>query len=136
MIEPDFRKKLFRSKMPEIYWKNQLFGISSRFIHYFFLTFCSKMRFSNAQNMAESDFREKIFSGRKCRKYAGNRRFCRFSLDFFYIFRCFFSHKNISDIAFSFVRSFVRSRARSYFHYQVGPISMLLVPIEIHFHVS
>ena len=30
-----------------------------------------------------------------------------------------FSRKNISGIAFSFVLSFVRLRARSYFHYQV-----------------
>ena len=36
-------------------------------------------------------FEKIFFSGRKCRKYAGNRRFCRFSLDFFLIFRCFFT---------------------------------------------
>ena len=71
------------------------------------------MCFSNAQNMAKSDFRENFFSGRKCRKYAGNRRFCRFSLDFFHIFRCSFSHKSFNDIVFTFVRSFLRSFIRS-----------------------
>ena len=66
---------------------------------------------------------------------AGNCCFCRFLSDFFLIFRCFFSHKNMSDITFSFIFSFVRSFVRSlvrsfvhsYFHYQVGPISMWLV---------
>ena len=59
--------------------------------------------------MTEPDFRKTYFSGRKCRKYTGNHRFYRFSLDFFLIFRSFFSNKNISDIAFSFVRSFLPS---------------------------
>ena len=138
---PIFEKNFFPAEnagnMPE----NHLFGISSRFSHYFFLTFCSKMRFSNAQNMVESDLREKNFSGRKCWKYAGNRRFCRFSLDFFHIFRCFFSHKNIIDIAFSFVRfllcSFVRLLVRAlvrtfilftfYIYHKVGPMCIVLV---------
>ena len=53
------------------------------------------MRFSNAQNMAESNFWEKIFSNRKCRKYVGNSRFCRFSSDYFLIFRCFFHTKTL-----------------------------------------
>ena len=53
--------------------------------------------------------------------------FADFHWTFFLIFRIF-SHKNIYDIAFSFVSSFVRSFVRSYFHYyQVGPISMWLV---------
>ena len=64
------------------------------------------MCFSNAKNMAKSNFWEKFFSGRK---YAGNRRFCRFSLDFFHIFRCSFSHKSFNDIVFTFVRSHARS---------------------------
>ena len=99
-----FSKNLFfRPKMPEICRKNRFFGFLSRFHHLFFLIFCTKTRISNAQNMAESNFREN----------AGN----------------------ILEIAVSFVRSFVpRSfvhmlvrRARSYFHYQVGPISIWLV---------
>ena len=79
----------------QICWKNQFFGISSRFSHYFF-DFCSKMCFSNAQNMAKSDFREKI----------------SVSADFlwhFSTFRCSFSHKSFNDIVFSFVRLSVLS---------------------------
>ena len=87
--------------------------------------------------MAESNFWEKFFYGRKYGKYAGNCRFCKFSLDFFHIFRCFF-HTLVISLFRLFVRSFVRSfvRARSYFHYQVGPISMWLVLLHFSFLLS
>ena len=67
---------------------------------------------------------------------AGNMAEIAVSADFLWTFSTYFvcivfSHKTISDIAFSFVRlfvrSFVHSHARSCFHYQVGPISMWLV---------
>ena len=55
----------------------------------------------------------------------------------FSLYFVFFSHKNIYDIAFSFLRSFVRLFVRSYFHYyQVGPISMWLVSSQIEFENS
>ena len=56
MTEPDFRKKFFQPKIPEICRKTRFFDIFSRFLHYFFQIFCTKMRISNAHNMAESDF--------------------------------------------------------------------------------
>ena len=97
MTEPEFRKTFFPAKnagnMPE----KPVFGIFSRFHHYFFLIFCTKTRISNTHNMTGSDFWEIFFSGRKHRKYDGNRRFCRFSLDFFLIFHCFFT-QNIINI--------------------------------------
>ena len=51
--------------MLEISRKIRFFGISSRFHRYFFLIFCTKMRISNAKNMAAFDFWENFFSGRK-----------------------------------------------------------------------
>ena len=92
MTEPDFRKTYISGRKCQ---KNRFIGIFSRFLHLFFLIFCSKMRIRNAQNMAESDFVEKFFFGWKCRKYAGNPRFCRFSSDFFLIFYSFFHTKTL-----------------------------------------
>ena len=73
-----------------------------------FSNFLHKEAYQECSTHARVRLLRNFFSGRKYRKYAGNRRFCRFSLDFFLIFRVFFSHKNIYDIAFFFVRSFVR----------------------------
>ena len=57
-----FSKILFyRPKMPEIYRKNRLFGIFSRFHHLLFLIFCTKMHIRNVQNTTESDFWENFF---------------------------------------------------------------------------
>ena len=88
---PIFEKHIFLAEnagnMPE----KPVFWHFLEILSLVFSIFCSKMCISNTHNMAESDFWEKFFSGRKCRKYAGNRRFCRFSLDFFLIFRCFFT---------------------------------------------
>ena len=113
--------------MLEICRKNQFFGISSRFSHFFFRLFAQRCVLAMLKTWLRPIFKKIFFPA----KNAGNCRFCRFSLDFFHIFRCFFfSHKNISDIAFLFVRLFVHMLvrcARSYFHYQVGPISMWLV---------
>ena len=68
--------------MPE----KQFFDISSRFSHYFFLTFCSKMRFRNAQNMVESDFREKFFPAEN----AGNMPEIAVCADFLWTFSTYF----------------------------------------------
>ena len=101
----------FRPKMPEIiYARKTSFLAFPQDLVIIFFTFCSKMRFRNAQNMAESDFREKIFSGRKCRKYAENRRFCRFSA---HISVVLFHTKTLVISLFSFVLSFVCSFVRS-----------------------
>ena len=108
--------------------------------------------------MAESNLRKKIA---KSAKNAGNMPEITVFVDFHRTFSLsfvVFSRKNISDIAFlfvrsfvpsfvrlfvcSFVRSFVRSFirsfvrlfvcARSFFHYQVGPISVSACFLPIH----
>ena len=72
--------------------------------------------------MAESDFQEKFVSPEN----AGNMPEIAVSAYFLWTVSTYFvvfSHKNISDITFSFVRSIVHS----YFNYQVSAISMWLV---------
>ena len=65
-------KKFFRPKIPEICRKNRFFGIFSRFHHWFYLIFCTKMRISNAHNIGQVRFLRKNFFRPKmpeiCRK--------------------------------------------------------------------
>ena len=72
-----------------------------------FLIFFSKMCFSNAQNMAKSDFREKILP-------AGNMLEIAVSADFLWTFSTYFVVLfHTKALMISFLRSFVRSHARS-----------------------
>ena len=93
----------FRPKMLEICRKKKrFFGIFSRFRHQFSLIFLLKMRFSNAQNMAESNFREKNFSG--------NMLEIAVSADFLWTFSAYFVVLfRTKTILISLFRSFVRS---------------------------
>ena len=77
---------------------------------------------------------EKNFFRSKIPEICRKSPFLQILFGFFPLFRCSFSYKNITDIAFSFVRSSVRSFVRSYFHYQLGPISMWLVFMQTLLH--
>ena len=92
VTEPDFWKKIhFWPKMPEICRKNRFFGIFSKFRHWFFLIFCTKMHISVFPKTWLSPICEKnSFPAEN----AGNDRFCIFSSDFFLISRCFFTLKH------------------------------------------
>ena len=114
MAESDFWEKIFpvenTGNIPEIAGKTRFLAFSRDFTISFFWFFCTKMCIRNAQNMVESNFREKFFPAEN----AGNiPDFAHFPQTFSVHF-VVFSHKNINDIAFSFVRSFVCSFFRSF----------------------
>ena len=115
MTEPDFRKTYFSGRKCRKYaGKTGFLAISRDFIISFFQFFAQRCILVMLITWPSPIFDKFFFSGRKYRKYAGNCRFCRFSLDFFHIFCCSFSHKSLNDIVFTFVRSLARSLARSF----------------------
>ena len=110
MIVSDFRKTYFSSRKCRKYAGKPVFRHFLEISSSFFWFFCTKMCIRNAQNMVESNFREKFFPAEN----AGNiPDFAHFPQTFSVHF-VVFSHKNINDIAFSFVRSFVCSFFRSF----------------------
>ena len=105
-IWPNIFPAVIAGNLPE----NRIFGIFSRFHHYF-LNFCTKMRISNAQ---------KYF--RNFLKIAGNRRLYRFSFNLFLIYFLFFPVPIPFLFYFHFTFLFP-----FYIYHQVGPICNVLV---------
>ena len=127
---PIFEKKFISGRKCRKYaGKTGFLAFSRDFIISFFWFFAQRCVLIMPKMWPSPIFEKKFFPAENVGNMPEIADFADFHLTFSLHFVVFFT-KNINDIAFSFVRSFVHTlvrRARSCFHYQVGPISMWLV---------
>ena len=88
MTEPDFRKTYFSGRKCRKYaGKTGFLAFSRDFIISFDWIFAQRCVLIMPKIWSSLIFEKHFFPAEN----AGNRRFCRFSLDFFHIFRCFYT---------------------------------------------